>query len=1489
MLFSLPFMQRQMAGWTADALSGILHTEVRVGSVSIGFINRLVIDDVCIEDREGKQMLKVARMAVSIDLLSLLRGEIDVSSAQLFGLNAGLYRNTPEAEPNYRFVLDAFKPGEKNSPGRTMDIRINSFIMRHANITYDVMSEEPTPDKFNTSHISLHDVGMKVVLKAFTEDSLNLAIRRFNAEDICSGIGIKDFCMKLEANAQSCVVPVFELSMSNSVVRLDTVFVDYSNYKKNGAYSYKTALHNSRIALSDLKGFLPLLSGCDRDLYVDAGITGNSNGVYADSVCLHTDDEGFSLNMDAKMEFMRTKETAVNFDVRDLRISESETTDFFLETLEQHDVREMLHRIGYVGFSGTLSKRGDFMGVDGHVATGAGDMDIECLSKAMRTFSGYIDSRGIDLSLIADNENLGMSAFHFDAEALCMDKASPEGAVSGTIDELEYQGYRYSGISLDAKYRKGMIGGRMSVDDANLKLSMDGHCLLSEHDADYDISLEVREFCPHALNLTGGFADEKFDFNLSVDLNGKNPDFATGMVAVDSVVMYSSDNVYALDKLVVSAELSDDGERHLLVSGDMIEANVYGNVAFSDILNSVRNQYAAYLPSVIDGGAKSDAYFDFDIELYESEFVRHLLDVDCVLERPVHISGNVNSARNAMGLILDAPRVIYEGTRYDDMRLQCDNVREQSNVSFSVLRRRLEEATKFTIDANAGNDCLSARVWWKNSTEHSINGEISAVTTFADSAGCLKTNVDLLQSELLINDTVWHVHPAHIALYNKEIHCNNIKIENKNQYIKVNGIVSDNIADTIVADLNDLQLEYFLDLINFHSVDFKGRASGRAVLRNIYGKPDVKACLRVEDFQLQGGRLGTADIGVCWDDTVNGIAINAHITDMDEKGGKPEFRVTDVNGYVSPGNNDINLLINVNNTNAGFLNGFLGGIFEDIEGCTNGYLRVVGPLNDINLVGDIVPDISMRLRATNVVYNICDDTIRLRPNKFVFDNIGIYDKKKNRGVVNGTVEHDNLKNFSYKFNIGMDNLICYDERDFNSDKFYATVYANGNMQISGADGHPLYINANVTPVKGSVFAYDAASPDVVLSSNFVEFRDRKDKEYAVPEKETEAADKEFVTFGKYNGEQWGGSEQMLSDAKASESVGSKDEYEYEGDIFMDLSISLTPDCEIKLRMDNTEDGYINTFGNASLRASYHNKGSFQLFGNYNITSGRYRLFLQELIFRDLVIQNGSQVKFNGNPFDANLHLICHHTLSSVPLSDLTASTAYIQNNKVKVVCILDITGQLGNMNFKFNIDLPTVNDETKQLVYSMISSDEEMNMQIIYLLGVGRFYTNEFARANGDANSSQAINSLISSTLSGQINQMLSNMMGENRKWNFGAGFTTGEHGWEDIDVEGMLSGSLLNDRLLINGNFGYRDNALTQTSNFVGDFDVRWRITENGHTYIKAYNQMNDRYFTKATLNTQGIGISYQRSFESWRNLMKWKKREKEIKSAELKTDSVK
>ena len=160
-------------------------------------------------------------------------------------------------------------------------------------------------------------------------------------------------------------------------------------------------------------------------------------------------------------------------------------------------------------------------------------------------------------------------------------------------------------------------------------------------------------------------------------------------------------------------------------------------------------------------------------------------------------------------------------------------------------------------------------------------------------------------------------------------------------------------------------------------------------------------------------------------------------------------------------------------------------------------------------------------------------------------------------------------------------------------------------------------------------------------------------------------------------------------------------------------------------------------------------------------------------------------------------------------------------------------------------------------------------MQVIYLLGIGRFYTYEYA-GDPQTQSYTAMNSLLSSTLSGQINQMLSNVV-RNQNWNFGAHLSTGEMGWNDMDIEGMLQGSLLNNRLLLNGQFGYRDNAALQ-GNFIGDFEARYLLTRNGGVSLKAYSETNDRYFTKTALTTQGIGILLKKDFSSWKDFFKRK-----------------
>jgi hypothetical protein len=126
--------------------------------------------------------------------------------------------------------------------------------------------------------------------------------------------------------------------------------------------------------------------------------------------------------------------------------------------------------------------------------------------------------------------------------------------------------------------------------------------------------------------------------------------------------------------------------------------------------------------------------------------------------------------------------------------------------------------------------------------------------------------------------------------------------------------------------------------------------------------------------------------------------------------------------------------------------------------------------------------------------------------------------------------------------------------------------------------------------------------------------------------------------------------------------------------------------------------------------------------------------------------------------------------------------------------------------------------------------------------------------------------SILSGTLSQQINNVLNTVI-DNANWNFGANISTGTEGFNNAEYEGLLSGRLLNNRLLINGQFGYRDNP-NATTTFIGDFDIRYLLLPSGNLAIKVYNQTNDRYFTRNSLTTQGVGLILKKDFTNLKDL---------------------
>ncbi len=723
-----------------------------------------------------------------------------------------------------------------------------------------------------------------------------------------------------------------------------------------------------------------------------------------------------------------------------------------------------------------------------------------------------------------------------------------------------------------------------------------------------------------------------------------------------------------------------------------------------------------------------------------------------------------------------------------------------------------------------------------------MNGKVTAMADFQQAIDGQKSiHVTIASSKLDVKDTEWDIHPCQITYSNDHLDIDGFFIQHDDQHIQVNGSASANNKDLLNVNLRGIEIGYILNLVNFHAVDFSGLATGSGSISGVFGNMEASANLKVEQFKFQDGRMGTLNADVNWNTEKKQIDIHAIADDGKEA-------MTYIDGFVSPDPGYIDLGIRAEGTYLDFAHSFTSSFISHIEGHGNGHARIIGPLDAINLTGELVLNGRTHVKTLGCTYEMRNDTLRMVPNEIEFVSCPIYDIHGNKGILTGGIHHKELTNLTYDIYVDAENLMAYDFSAFGDELFYGTVYAQGTAAIHGRANEVL-IEADVTPQAKSFLVYNAATPDAITNTEFI---------------------------------QWQTHPQPLSlrerNNNSQEKVSPYEPFApLRTDLIMRLKVNTTPDATIKLLMDANTGDYITLHGNGDLQATYYNKGSFTMFGNYEVTDGTYNVTIQNIIKKDFTFKEGGTIVFGGDPYDAQLNLQAMHVVNGVSLSDLNVGQSF--GNTVRVNCLMNIAGQPREPQVDFDLDILNVNNEEKQLVRSAITGQDEMRQQVIYLLAVGRFYPQGVNNADQTAtnrdNTSLAMQSLLSGTLSGQINNMLGQVINSNN-WNFGANISTGDEGWNNAEYEGIINGRLLNNRLLINGQFGYRDNATTATPSFIGDFDIRYLLYPSGNLALKVYNQTNDRYFTRSSLNTQGIGIIMKKDFDGWRELFTIKKNKK-------------
>ena len=270
----LPVVQQSVGSKVSTVLSEALGTEVSVGRVDLGFLDRIIIDDVTILDQRNKPMLNITRLSAKVDILPLSKGRISISSAQLFGARARLWQQNAHAKPNFQFIIDSLAP--KDTQNHTpLDLRINSLIIRHSNVAYDQYDKPTTSGLFNLAHIKLSDVSAHINLRKLTEDSLNINVKRLSFNEH-SGLSMNRLDFRLEAGRQHALLRGLMLKMPSSQLKIDTLTADYNLNGTElipGTLSFIGEINDTYVTPSDLRCFGRTLKNFQRPISLIASFS----------------------------------------------------------------------------------------------------------------------------------------------------------------------------------------------------------------------------------------------------------------------------------------------------------------------------------------------------------------------------------------------------------------------------------------------------------------------------------------------------------------------------------------------------------------------------------------------------------------------------------------------------------------------------------------------------------------------------------------------------------------------------------------------------------------------------------------------------------------------------------------------------------------------------------------------------------------------------------------------------------------------------------------------------------------------------------------------------------------------------------------------------------------------------------------------------------------------------------------------------------------
>ena len=1418
-------IQQDAAIHIVGIASTALGTDVDAGRVQFTYPFGITIDNLTVYDLQHDTLAYIASLSLRLKPEKLLKKKVSLTSVRVNSPSIRLYTDSIGAEPNYAFLTAL--AGNSDQP---MSFRANSVLIRNGSIRYDLKSAERTDSLFNPNHIGINGLTANLSLKAISSDSVAVIVRKFALTEQ-SG---------------------FRLTRAKGTVNVGKGHTDLSGF----TFSTPSGEFDAKCLTADA-GFASALSGLpDLNIDIKATITGSDYKAFYPKLTSMTTPVTMSLKANGRNGDLNLK--ALNIQVPDSILDMGMSGTLCLDSTfkitgcqfaEAHGIfSEQLPKwIGnqFEGFSLTIPGQLSSLG-SGSFKAGLNDKNgdisstLELTSQAGTvicaingyngSFTGNVTASDVNLHTVTGNRDLGNCSFTVHTELNKEDKGY-SGRFNGRISSLRYKRYNYRGVNVNGSFNPDLILTDLKFADRNGAINLNAG-IGTGNIPFYSVKVDADSLNLYAYHLASRDS-LTLTASLTANIIGKNIDEMTGKITVDSLYYADKDGYWSMDNLTLAVGQYNDMIKVTTLYSDFLNATMVGNYRTSQITASFAKACSDALPTIgklvgnkLNSGSYANALNDFalDVNIENTDFMQKVFHSPVSINKPAHIQMTFVDSKKVYSGLISVPDISFNGQNITDARINLNSSDGTCRIDISgAYGEANSEITSVNADFLALSDNVHGNYSWSNQTG-SISGTATTHTRFIryDRRHGLQSISVIDTTDITVNGTIWDLSVAQILTDMRKVTVTDFCAGNNNQYLYANGTVSSDSSDVFVLSMKNIDLGHTLNLLRMNnSAQIYGIASGQIFVAGVLSNPAFSGSFKVDDCQFMDSYHGILEAECRWNRRSRQVEIQGNMIDEG-------ISSTGFAGVFIPQDKHLDVSLDANRTDLHFLNHWTKSVFKDLSGRATGNLHMFGDLPGIDMEGEVIlEDASFIQEAVNTTFKIKRDTLWFEPGKMLFRDVEFYDEKGHDGILTCILSHEKFKHWKVDMTADVaDMLVFYQPKNEKNDIF-ASVYAEGSMVLKFDERNGLAISVDARTAPGTRIGYNPSS-GTVADYNFLTIVDRG----------TVNIDEETV--------------RQIIPAKKKK----------KNNFSLDLNIECSEDALIEMAMPSL-NGFFRGNGNVAMK--YTPKEGPVINGIYNLSYGQCALSIEDIIRKNFTLMEGSFVRFNGAPLDTEINLQTYHNVNSASIIDLDPSAS--SNNKVHVRCLMGITGNVTDPRVTFDIDMPNGTSEEKAVLASATTTEEQREKQFMYLLALGRFWTDDM---NSDRMTPSAVESIVNNTVSGQISNLLSQVM-DNDKITLSSNISASSYLTNDAtnmsnkELEGILEAHLLNNRLLVNGNFGYRENTINNTSNFIGDFEFKYLLIPDKRgkgISIKGYNKANDKYFSKTTLTTQGVGLVLEKDF---------------------------